>query len=111
MTDQVTFFNDDSVIPPYQNPYQQEVWASSGKPENITKRVFLYGRDVFEDPGSDYAIHDVMQILSKTYPDLGNGSWTTQYVPDPAIPGGSIEEITFIKNMGEKGRAATCCPA
>ncbi|MCP4358505.1 MAG: hypothetical protein GY796_10860, partial [Chloroflexi bacterium] len=82
-----------------------------GKPENITKRVFLYGQDVFEDPGQDYSIHDVMQILAKTYPDLGNGSWAIQYVPDPAIPGGSIEEVTFVKNMGEKGQAADLGPA
>ncbi len=111
MTDQVTFFNDDTGIPPYQNPYQQEAWGGNGKPENITKRVFLYGQDVFEDPGQDYSIHDVMQILAKTYPDLGNGSWAIQYVPDPAIPGGSIEEITFVKNMGEKGQAAGLGPA
>lgn len=67
------------------------------------RRVFLYDNQVFEDPGAEYSTQDVLNFLAQTYPELGNGTWTSRSLPD----GG--EEITFVKVTGEKGsRAARC---
>lgn len=65
------------------------------------KRVFLYDNQVFEDPGREYSTQDVLNFLSQTYPELGNGTWTSRTLPD------GTEEITFVKVTGEKGSDTT----
>ncbi|MCB0190391.1 MAG: hypothetical protein KDJ65_00455 [Anaerolineae bacterium] len=70
-----------------------------------TRRVFLYDNQVFEDPGAEYSTQDVLNFLSQTYPELGNGTWTSRNLPDGAA--GAVEEITFVKVTGEKGSDAT----
>lgn len=66
-----------------------------------TRRVFLYDNQVFEDPGREYSTQDVLNFLAQTYPELGNGTWTSRTLPDGS------EEITFVKVTGEKGSGAT----
>lgn len=61
------------------------------------KRVFLYDNQIFEDPGPEYSVQDVLNFLAQTYPELGNGTWTSRTLPD------DTEEITFVKVTGEKG--------
>ena len=68
------------------------------------KRVFLYDNQVFEDPGQKYSTQDVLNFLAQTYPELGNGTWTSRTLPD------GTEEITFVKVTGEKGSGATVTP-
>jgi len=65
------------------------------------RRIFLYDGQVFEDPGPEYSVQDVLNFLAQTYPELSNGTWTTRTVPDGAT--GTVEEITFVKVTGEKG--------
>lgn len=71
-----------------------------GPVSQSTRRVFLYDNQVFEDPGPEYSVQDVLNFLATTYPELGNGTWTSRSLPD----GG--EEITFVKVTGEKGSGA-----
>jgi PRTRC genetic system protein C len=70
-----------------------------------TRRVFLYDNQVFEDPGTEYSVRDVLNFLSQTYPELGNGTWHSRTIPDGAA--GAVEEITFVKVTGEKGSQVT----
>ncbi len=103
MTEQVTFFNNDTpgigAIPPQQNPYQSQA-------DGAVKRIFTYDGQVFEDPGPEYSNDDVLKILINTYPDLGNGTWVSNRIPDPAVPGEWLDEVTFVKHTGEKGASA-----
>ncbi|GAB4430164.1 MAG: hypothetical protein Kow0031_10960 [Anaerolineae bacterium] len=59
-------------------------------------RRFLYDGNIFDDPGPQYSIRDVMNFLAQTYPELANGSWTKTAQPDHDL-------ITFYKVTGEKG--------
>jgi len=68
------------------------------------KRVFLYDNQLFEDPGPEYSVQDVLNFLAQTYPELGNGTWTSRTLPD------DTEEITFVKVTGEKGSGSTITP-
>ncbi len=72
--------------------------------EPPARRLFLYDGQVFEDPGPEYSVQDVLNFLAKTYPELGNGTWTTRTLPDDAT--GAVEEITFVKVTGEKGNGS-----
>ena len=65
------------------------------------KRIFIYDGQVFDDPGPEYSVQDVLNFLAQTYPELANGTWHSRTLPDGA-PGG-VEEITFVKVTGEKG--------
>ena len=71
-----------------------DIITSSNRPK---KRVFLYGGKVFEDPGPEYSIQDIMGFLAETYPELTSGTWSSRALPDGS------EEITFVKVTGEKG--------
>ena len=77
-----------------QNSEVQLLPAGSERPN---KRVFLYDGQVFDDPGPEYGIKEVLEALAGTYPELANGTWTSRVLPDGA------EEITFVKVTGEKG--------
>ena len=83
---------------------QQDFFESSeplsiidGSATPITKRVFAYDGQLFEDPGQTYSIKDVRDLLAKTYPELANGTWHSRELPD------GTTEITFVKTTGEKG--------
>jgi PRTRC genetic system protein C len=64
----------------------------------------LYDHQLFEDPGGEYSTQDVLNFLATTYPELGNGTWTSRVLPDGS------EEITFVKVTGEKGSGNTVTP-
>lgn len=89
MTVQSNFFNQ----PPNQAPLNDP--APTGR-----KRVFVYDGQYWDDPGPAYTPNDVRLLLAKTYPALENGAWTSRLLPD------GVEEITFVKTMGEKGATA-----
>jgi PRTRC genetic system protein C len=86
---------------------QDQGSTPSAQPSNrpAHQRVFLYDNQVFEDPGPEYSVQDVLNFLSQTYPELGNGTWHSRTIPDGAA--GAIEEITFVKVTGEKGSQVT----
>jgi PRTRC genetic system protein C len=84
--------------------FDQAQDANPGQPANSTgqtpKRVFLYDGQVFEDPGPDYSIRQVLEALATTYPELETGVWHRRTLPD------GTDEITFVKVTGEKGGQA-----
>ena len=65
------------------------------------RRLFAYDGQFWEDPGSQYAIEEVMAFLADTYPELRHGTWSSRTLPD------GTEEITFVKVTGEKGNGLT----
>jgi PRTRC genetic system protein C len=75
-----------------------------GPVSRLTNRVFLYDNQHFEDPGPEYSVQDVLNFLATTYPELGNGTWTSRSLPDGS------QEITFVKVTGEKGSGNTVTP-
>jgi PRTRC genetic system protein C len=89
MTVQSNFFNQEPTQAPLNDP------APAGH-----KRLFVYDGQYWDDPGPAYTPNDVRLLLAKTYPALENGSWTSRILPD------GVEEITFVKTMGEKGASA-----
>jgi PRTRC genetic system protein C len=90
MTTQSDFFN-----PEHNNQAPLNDPVPSGQ-----KRVFVYDGQYWDDPGPAYTPNDVRLLLAKTYPALENGAWTSRILPD------GVEEITFVKTMGEKGASA-----
>jgi PRTRC genetic system protein C len=84
---QQTFFTDEQPL------------LTQGAEAETTpkKRVFIYNGQLFEDPGPEYSIGDILNFLSSTYPELASGSWTSRTLPD------GTEEITFVKVTGDKG--------
>jgi PRTRC genetic system protein C len=89
MTTQSNFFSQQPGQTPLNDP------APAGK-----KRVFVYDGQYWDDPGPTYTPDDVRLLLAKTYPALENGAWTSRTLPD------GVEEISFVKTMGEKGASA-----
>ena len=94
---QSNFFNPSQPENDGPTMYQAPDRPASG-------RIFLYDNQVFEDPGAEYSTQDVLNFLAQTYPELGNGTWTSRTLPDGA------EEITFVKVTGEKGNGNTVTP-
>lgn len=82
-----------SYTPP--QPGQPQVVNSS--PNGAAKRVFFYNDRFFQDPGPEYTVQDVLVALAGSYPELANGTWHTQILPD------GTEQISFAKVSGEKG--------
>ena len=91
--------SQDSRVSMFDLPPQRPLLP--GPVSQPTRRVFLYDNQVFEDPGPEYSVQDVLNFLATTYPELGNGTWTSRTLPDDAT--GAVEEITFVKVTGEKG--------
>ncbi|MBN1220820.1 MAG: hypothetical protein JXM69_18000 [Anaerolineae bacterium] len=89
----------------FDQPAQGQVSSASAPDRPAPRRVFLYDNQVFEDPGPEYSVQDVLNFLAMTYPELGNGTWHSRTIPDG--PAGAVEEITFVKVTGEKGGQVT----
>jgi PRTRC genetic system protein C len=85
--EQANFFDPATTGPP----------LLPGPTTPATKRIFLYDGQIFEDPGPEYTVRDVLDFLARTYPELENGTWHRRTLPD------GTEEITFVKVTGEKG--------
>ena len=78
--------------------FDQPGQGGTGQPR---RRLFAYDGQFWEDPGSQYAIEEVMAFLADTYPELRHGTWSSRTLPD------GTEEITFVKVTGEKGSGLT----
>jgi len=85
----------------FEQQEQGQVSSAPATERPAARRVFLYDNQVFEDPGAEYSVQDVLNFLSQTYPELGNGTWHSRALPD------GTEEITFVKVTGEKGGQVT----
>ena len=78
----------------------QQVILNAPAAERPRRRLFYYDGQFFSDPGPEYAVAQVMAELSRTYPELANGTWHSRVINDH---GEEVEEITFVKVTGEKG--------
>jgi PRTRC genetic system protein C len=106
-TEEITFVKVTGEKGSQANFFDQPADGSpllSGPIVQPAKRLFLYDGQVFDDPGPEYGVQDVLNFLAQTYPELANGTWHSRTLPD------GTEEITFVKVTGEKGGHALVEP-
>lgn len=62
----------------------------------MSKRVFIYNEQRYDDPGEEFSIEDVRKVLAQTFPELATATWTEMEKDD-------VVEVRFAKKVGVKG--------
>lgn len=63
----------------------------------ITRRVFKYSGQTYEDPGPEYTVEEVKKHLATIFPEVSQAETEEKKLED------GTTEITFIKRAGTKG--------
>ena len=61
------------------------------------RRIFRYGDKVFQDPGAEHTVEQILQHLRGFFPDLGHAKTEEKMLEDGTL------EITFSKQVTRKG--------
>ena len=61
------------------------------------RRVFKYGDKVFQEPGSEHTVQQVLDHLRTYFPELGKAK-----IEEKTLPDGTVE-IRFSKQVTRKG--------
>lgn len=63
----------------------------------ITRRVFKYNGQTYDDPGPEYTVEEVKKHLATIFPEVSQAETEEKDLDD------GTKEITFIKRAGTKG--------